>query len=124
MAQKKSAMEEAQQFALKKPKSEKPTSNSHRDPVYDAMKNHGQQKFDADRSRFMAAALAEGVEGWTIHTAFHWSYMLNGSKLDYWPSRKKWQYKGKTHRGDVRKFIATRSKSKTQKKRNQNDKFN
>jgi len=39
--------------------------------------------------------------------------MVNGERLDYWPSRKKYQYRGKVKRGDVMQIIrraATRCK--------------
>jgi len=49
-------------------------------------------------------------EGWTQHTEFHWSRDLAGSRLDYWPSRNKFQYRGKVMRGDVDGFIRNRTK--------------
>lgn len=76
-----------------------------RDPIYDDMKQYGKEKFDADRKRFMEDALEADDGGWVKHTQYHWSRQLNGHKLDYWPSRKKWQYKGKVRRGDVIGFI-------------------
>lgn len=78
-----------------------------REPIYDAMKEHSKQKFDSDRARFLEEAKAADDGRWIKHTEFHWSRMLNGKKLDYWPSRKKWQYAGKVRRGDVVKFIRT-----------------
>jgi len=47
--------------------------------------------------------------GWTIHTFWHWSKMLNGNKLDYWPSKKKFMYRGKVKTGDVLEFIKRNS---------------
>ena len=47
-------------------------------------------------------------EGWTQHTEFHWSRTLNGKRLDYWPSRNKFQYEGRIHCGDVLGFIRNR----------------
>lgn len=76
-----------------------------RDPVWDALKEHSKAKFDADRARFLAQAAANNDGGWTIHTDYHWSRTVNGKRLDYWPSRKKWQYEGRVTRGDVYKFI-------------------
>lgn len=78
-----------------------------RDPIYDAMKEFSKDKFDADRARFMADAIAADDGGWTKHTPHHWSRMIDGQRLDYWPSRKKYQFRGKVRRGDVRKVIAT-----------------
>ena len=79
-----------------------------RDPIYDALKEHSKAKFDADRERFMANALAQDDGGWTKHTPHHWSRMLDGQRLDYWPSRRKFQFRGKVRRGDVMAFIRAR----------------
>lgn len=76
-----------------------------RDEIYDIMKEHSKQKFDADRARFLVEAINNDDGGWTQHTEYHWSRMIAGHKLDYWPSRKKWRYRGKVSRGDVLKFI-------------------
>ena len=78
---------------------------SDRDPIWDALKQHKKSKFDADRARFLSAAQSEDDGGWTKHTDFHWSRMLQGRRLDYWPSRKKFQYCGNVKRGDVMKLI-------------------
>lgn len=66
---------------------------------------HGKDKFDADRKRFYADAAEADDGGWTKHTQWHWSRQLAGSRLDYWPSRKKWMYLGRVQRGDVQAFI-------------------
>lgn len=79
---------------------------TNRDPIYDVLKSHSKEKFDADRKRFLSDAHANNDGGWTIHTDFHWSRMLAGHRLDYWPSRKKFQYRGKVRRGDVLALIA------------------
>ena len=47
-------------------------------------------------------------EGWTKHTEWHWSRDLCGSRLDYWPSRNRFRWKGKTYSGDVKGFIRKR----------------
>lgn len=81
-----------------------------RDPIWDDLKAFSKQKFDEDRARFLAEAKSpeNNDGGWTEHTEYHWSRTLAGSKLDYWPSRRKWRYRGKTSRGDVNAFIAVR----------------
>jgi len=76
-----------------------------RDPIWDAMKAHSSEKFNADRAKFLAQAQAEDDGQWTKHTEYHWSREVKGKRLDYWPSRKKWQYQGKVRRGDVLAFI-------------------
>jgi len=51
-------------------------------------------------------------EGWTQHTPYHWSRQLNGKRLDYWPSRNKFQYDGgRVMVGDVVGFIRKREKN-------------
>lgn len=76
-----------------------------RDPIYDALKQISKEKFDADRKRFMESAENKDDGGWVKHTPYHWSRMVDGHKLDYWPSRKKYQYKGKVRRGDAMKVV-------------------
>jgi hypothetical protein len=76
-----------------------------RDPIWDFMKERSKAKFDADRARFMQAAVAADDGLWVKHTDYHWSRMVAGKRLDYWPSRKKYQYAGRVLRGDVQKFI-------------------
>ena len=87
-----------------------------KDEIYDVMNEYSQQKFDNDRRKFMAQAVEKDDGGWTKHTQYHWSRIVAGHKLDYWPSRKKFQYRDKVHRGDVYQFI----KSKTPKVTNFN----
>lgn len=77
-----------------------------RDPIWDALKTRSKEKFDADRARFMADAIGADDGGWTKHTDYHWSRTVAGHRLDYWPSRKKYQFKGIVLRGNVMAFIA------------------
>ena len=72
-----------------------------RDPIYDALKEHSKAKFDADRARFLSEANAADDGGWHKHSAHHWSRMVAGDRLDYWPTRKKYQFRGRVRRGDV-----------------------
>jgi len=76
-----------------------------RDPVYDAMKEHSKDKFDHDRKMFMERAKVADDGQWNKHTEFHWSRMVGNHKLDFWPSRNKFQYRGKIRRGNVYEFI-------------------
>jgi hypothetical protein len=50
---------------------------------------------------------------WTIHTDYHWSRTLAGKRLDYWPSRNKFQYDRKVMCGDVVGFIRNRTEQVT-----------
>lgn len=72
---------------------------SDRDPLWDALVEHKKAKFDADRKRFLGQALRDDDGGWTKHTAHHWSRSVNGERLDYWPSRKKFMFRGQVMRG-------------------------
>lgn len=47
-----------------------------------------------DKERKRRNLASADSSGWTVHTEHHWSRDLNGSRLDYWPSRNKFQYKG------------------------------
>lgn len=78
---------------------------SDRDEIWDMMKEASKEKFDADRLRFLEEAQAADDGGWTKHTKYHWSRTVNGKRLDYWPSRKKYQYDGQIRRGDVMKIV-------------------
>ena len=76
-----------------------------RDPFWDALKAHKQEKFNHDRETFLSKAQEQDDGGWVKHTEYHWSRFINDKRLDYWPSRSKYQYNGKIMRGDVMKFI-------------------
>lgn len=76
-----------------------------RDSFWDDLKAYKKDKFNADRKAFMDKAVTNDDGGWTKHTEYHWSRMVNGKRLDYWPSRSKFQYEGKVQRGDVLNFI-------------------
>jgi hypothetical protein len=82
-----------------------------RDPIWDELKSHKKEKFDSDRVKFLDSAVKEDDGNWTKHTEFHWSRIVSGKRLDYWPSRKKFQYNGKVMRGDVQKFILSKGQS-------------
>jgi hypothetical protein len=77
-----------------------------RDEIWDTLKDHAKSKFDADRKKFLSDAIESDDKGWIKHTEFHWSRYVAGERVDYWPSRKKFLYRGKIRRGDVMKFIA------------------
>lgn len=47
-------------------------------------------------------------KGWTLHTPYHWSRDLNGSRLDYWPTKNKFKYEDRVMCGDVEGFIRNR----------------
>lgn len=54
------------------------------------------------------------MPGWTRHTPYHWSRMLDADRMDYWPSTGKWRWRGKTYYGtpyDTANFIAKREQN-------------
>lgn len=81
-----------------------------RDSIYDDMKALSKAKFDKDRAQFLSEAEAQDDGGWMKHSKYHWSRRVADNRLDYWPSRKKFQYKGKVKRGNVYEFIVARVK--------------
>ena len=74
--------------------------------VFDAMKERDKERKARNLKDSLEKVYALG--GWTVHTEYHWSCMLNGNRLDYWPSRNKFQYNGKIMCGDVVGFIKNR----------------
>lgn len=84
-----------------------------RDPIWDAMKEYTKEKFDRDRDRFLANAIETDDGGWTKPTPWHWSRYVDGERLDYWPSRKKYQFKGKVQRGDVSRVYKAHKQEST-----------
>lgn len=45
------------------------------------------------------------ITPWISHTPYHRQTRICGEVLDYWPTKKKFRFRGKTHKGDVEKFI-------------------
>jgi hypothetical protein len=71
------------------------------------------REWEAEKKRRREENLKEAEqqrdEGWTVHSEFHWSRVLCGDKLDYWPSRNKFRWRDKTHvGGNVKGFIRNR----------------
>ena len=36
---------------------------------------------------------------WVKHTPYHWTCLLCGEKLQYWPTKNKWWWRGQTYDG-------------------------
>ena len=52
--------------------------------------------------------------GWTKHTNWHWSRTVAGSRLDFWPSTRRWRWRGRTYYGtctDAMNFIKNKEQS-------------
>ena len=78
--------------------------------VFRAMKERNKER-KADN---LATANQTAALDWLKHTPYHWSLMLDGAKLDYWPSTNKWMWRGKKFTGtirDVEAFVANRGGS-------------
>jgi hypothetical protein len=54
------------------------------------------QKFNAKRQR----------PEWIKYSIVHWQTTVDGDILDYWPTKSKWRFRGKTQVGNVEKFIS------------------
>lgn len=75
--------------------------------VFRDMKRH-------DKERKAKNLKQANPEGWIQHTEYHWSRTVNGKRLDYWPSRNKFQYnKGRVMCGDVNGFIRNKEKDQS-----------
>ena len=42
---------------------------------------------------------------WMKHTPYHWQTFIEGERLDYWPTKNKYMFRGEVMKGDVNKFI-------------------
>lgn len=62
----------------------------------------------ADKERRHRNLASADATGWTVHCDTHWSRDLAGHRLDYWPSRHRFRWKGRTYTGDVNGFIRNR----------------
>ena len=51
-------------------------------------------------------------EGFIKHTEWHWSMMLDGDRLDYWPTSCRWRWRDKTTRGDANNLVGFIAKRK------------
>lgn len=49
---------------------------------------HAEQKIHKENRLKRASDLI----GWTKHTEYHWSRLLNGAKLNWWPTTNRWSY--------------------------------
>lgn len=62
-----------------------------------------------ERRQKRATNLAKAdTAGWSQFTQYHFWRMVDGHRLDWWPSSNKWLYKGKYYRGGLPKAIKDR----------------
>lgn len=76
--------------------------------VFDDMRQHDKERRERNLRKSLEDVYSLG--NWICHTEYHWSRDLNGKRLDYWPSRNKFQYDGKVMVGDIIGFIKNREK--------------
>lgn len=50
------------------------------------------------------------MSGWTKHDDYHFSGTLQGKRIDYWPTRNRFQYEGKVMCGGIEGFIKKHDK--------------
>ena len=50
---------------------------------------------EARKEKKAARLDAANPDGWTQHTPYHWSRIIDGEKLNYWPSTGLCMYKNK-----------------------------
>lgn len=62
-------------------------------------------KLAAQRQQHLQEAIAMDDGRWTKHTPYHWSRMVRGERLDFWPTKEKYRWHGKTEFGDVRRVL-------------------
>jgi hypothetical protein len=58
---------------------------------------------------FDKAVLSKDTPSWKKSTQWHWQTVVDGDLLDYWPSKKKFRWRGETIKGDVDEFIRENS---------------
>lgn len=66
---------------------------------YYAKEREGRQRRKAQRLSDFDSS------GWTRHTEYHFSRSINGERIDYWPTTRKWMFRGRVSTGNVKKFI-------------------
>lgn len=57
--------------------------------------------WEAGGTKELEAVLGDGQKV-SRHSEFHYSFMLAGSRVDYWPSTNKWRLKNKTYFGNFK----------------------
>jgi len=69
---------------------------------------HAMRVRDTGRRYQNLARARESELPWVEHTDYHWSLELQGDRLDFWPTKNKFRWRGKTYNGGVEGFIAKR----------------
>jgi hypothetical protein len=70
----------------------------------------GMTKADKERRYKNLEQAQESEWPWTKHTEYHWALIVDGERLDYWPTKNKFRWKGKMYYGGVEGFIRKRAR--------------
>lgn len=68
---------------------------------FDALK----AEIKAGKSHALRIAERDDDGGWTKHTRYHWSRSVAGDRIDYWPTKRKWRWRGQTRHSDPMVFV-------------------
>ena len=64
---------------------------------------------EEDKARKMRNLAAADPTGWDQKTPYHWQRELDGDIVDYWPSRNKWRWRGRTRVGEIKGWLARKT---------------
>lgn len=77
--------------------------------MFKALRNYHKSRRSNNLNNFEGHARKEIEEELGIkfvkHTEFHYGTVLQGCKLEFWPSSKKWRWKNHTYYGDFQSFV-------------------
>lgn len=77
---------------------------------FDEIKKERKAKREARRLEWPEIAASHHLT-WVKHHDTHWSCILLGDRLEYWPGPKRWRWRDKNSTGDVIQFIAARERN-------------
>jgi len=69
------------------------------------LREMAREKHQAKMQRHRANEAAFDATGWTRHTKHHYSRIVKGVRIDYWPGPGKFQVKGKIKHGNPNAYI-------------------
>ena len=63
------------------------------------------------RYKNLEQAKATTALPWRRFTDYHWQLRLRDDPVDYWPTRNKWRWRGKTYHGDCESWVNKKLKN-------------
>ena len=72
-----------------------------RGAIFGCLKEAAHQKKQERLLEFAKSPLCRQMEQ---HTLYHWSTALQGHRLEYWPTTRKWRWKDKNYWGTLTDF--------------------